>query len=95
MEFEWDNDKDVANRAKHGIGFDEAKHIFDGPVYTVVDDRSDYGELREISIGSLDMAVVISVVHTDRNGKTRLISARRANRKERRLYYDHIQKALG
>ena len=31
MEFEWDNDKDVLNRAKHGISFDEAKHIFDGP----------------------------------------------------------------
>ena len=95
MEFEWDSDKDAANRAKHGISFDEAKHIFDGIVYTVVDDRTDYGELREISIGSLDMAVVICVVHTDRDGKTRLISARRASRKERKTYYDYIEEALG
>ena len=95
MEFEWDSDKEVANREKHGISFDEAKHIFDGIVYTVVDDRSDYGEVREISIGSLDMAVVITVVHTDRNGKIRLISARRANRTERRIYYDHIQETFG
>ena len=95
MEFEWDSDKDVANRIKHGINFDEAKDIFYGPVYTVVDGRSDYGELRELSIGSLDMVVIISVVHTDRNGKTRLISARRANRKERKLYYDHIKETLG
>ena len=41
MEFEWDSDKDAANRAKHGISFDEAKHIFDGIVYTVVDDRTE------------------------------------------------------
>lgn len=95
MEFEWDSGKEAANREKHGISFDEAKEIFDGLVYTAVDDRADYGELRKISIGSLDMAVVITVVHTDRNGKTRLISARKANRKERRTYYDHIEKALG
>ena len=95
MEFQWDSDKDVANRVKHGISFDEAKHIFDGIVYTVVDDRSDYGEVREISIGSLDMEIVVTVVHTDRNGKIRLISARRANRKERRMYYDHIQETFG
>ncbi|MEN8132164.1 MAG: BrnT family toxin [Pseudomonadota bacterium] len=95
MDFEWDSDKDAANREKHGISFDEAKHIFDGLVYTVADDRSDYGELREIRIGSPDMAVIVAVVHADRNGKTRLISARRANRKERKVYYDHIQETLG
>ena len=95
MEFEWDSSKEAANREKHGISFDEAKEIFEGIVYTAVDDRADYSELRKISIGSLDMAVVITVVHTDRNGKTRLISARKANRKERRVYYDHIEKALG
>lgn len=95
MEFEWDHNKDEANRAKHGIGFAEAKHVFDGPVFTVVDDRFDYGERREISIGVLGEAVVVVVVHTERQGKTRLISARKANRKEWRQYYAHLEKARG
>jgi uncharacterized DUF497 family protein len=90
MEFEWDYDKDRVNRKKHGISFDEAKHIFDGPVLTRIDDREDYGEIREISMGSLLGHVVIVVVHTDRAGKTRIISARKANRKERQVYYDSI-----
>ncbi|MCP5006734.1 MAG: BrnT family toxin [Planctomycetes bacterium] len=95
MGYEWDSEKNEANREKHGIGLEEARYIFDGIVYTIDDDRSDYGELRQISIGSLDMAVVVTVVHTDRKGKIRLISARRANRKERKAYYDHIKKTLG
>ena len=90
MEFEWDDDKDRVNRKKHGISFDEAKHAFDGPVLIRIDDREDYGEIREISMGSLLGHVVIVVVHTDRAGKTRIISARKANRKERQVYYDSI-----
>ena len=90
MEFEWDDDKDRVNRKKHGISFDEAKHVFDGPVLIRIDDREDYGEIREISMGSLLGHVVIVVVHTDRAGKTRIISARKANRKERQVYYDSI-----
>ena len=43
MNFEWDRDKNEANLKKHGIGFDEAKHIFDGPTLTRADDRQDYG----------------------------------------------------
>lgn len=94
MEFEWNHNKNESNRAKHGIGFDEAKEIFDGPVFTVVDDRFDYGERREISIGSLGVAIVV-VVHTERRRKTRLISARKANRKERETYYAHLEKTRG
>ena len=90
MEFEWDDDKDRGNRKKHGIGFDEAKHIFDGSVLIRIDDREDYGEIREISMGTLSGHVVIVVVHTARAGKTRIISARKANRKERQVYYDSI-----
>ena len=91
----WDKAKDKANQEKHGISFEEVYHIFDGPVFSFTDDRHDYGEKREISIGALQEAVVIVVVHTDRYGKTLLISARRANRNERRMYYDHIGKTSG
>ncbi|MGK0265955.1 MAG: uncharacterized DUF497 family protein [Maricaulis sp.] len=87
--FEWDEAKNAANIAKHGLSFQEAVQAFDGPVFTIVDDRVDYGERREISIGLIDDRAIIAIVHTDRQGRTRLISARRANRKERALYHGH------
>tara|TARA_R110002124_G_scaffold227736_1_gene392941 strand:+ start:355 stop:639 length:285 start_codon:yes stop_codon:yes gene_type:complete len=87
--FEWDEAKNAANIAKHGLSFKEAVQAFDGPVFTIVDDRVDYGELREISIGLIEDRAIIAIVHTDRQGRTRLISARRANRKERALYHGH------
>ena len=95
MEFEWDEEKSESNLSKHGISFDEAKHIFSGPVLTFVDDRSDeYGEVRELSIGALGETIVLTVVHTNREGKVRLISARRANRQERSRYYDYIKETF-
>ena len=45
-QFEWDDEKDRSNRAKHGIGFEEAKVIFASPVLTAPDERQDYGEER-------------------------------------------------
>ncbi|ETW94244.1 MAG: hypothetical protein ETSY2_50095, partial [Candidatus Entotheonella gemina] len=44
MNFEWDANKDRENQAKHGVRFDEAKHIFDGPLLTRLDNRADDGE---------------------------------------------------
>ena len=87
MYFEWDRAKNEANLERHGIGFDEAKHVFDGPVLTRADDRRDYGENRDISLGALSPDAVLVVVHTARGDKIRLISARRANRRERTVYY--------
>ena len=94
MGFEWDDDKDRVNREKYGISFNEAKHIFNGPVLTRIDDCEDYGEIWEISMGTLLGHAVIVMVHTDRAGKTRIISARKANRKERQVYCDHIEKKI-
>ncbi|NIR29201.1 MAG: BrnT family toxin [Gammaproteobacteria bacterium] len=59
---------------------------------TWLDDRQDYGEDRYLSIGALSQTAIIVVAHTDRNGKTPLISARRANRKERTLY--HLNRSI-
>ncbi len=92
MDFEWDEEKNKANIAKHGIAFEEAALIFRGIALTEIDVRQDYGEVREISIGSLPEQVVIVVVHTDRSGVTRIISARSANRTERRKYDDYCKK---
>jgi uncharacterized DUF497 family protein len=93
LAFEWDSDKDSANLKKHGIRFSEAATIFQADVLTV-EDPGGYGELREISFGRLggaaDGSVVICVAHTDRLGKTRIISARKATPHERKhfdVYY--------
>lgn len=91
MEFEWDEAKNRSNIGKHGIGFELARRIFDGPVLTRLDNRKDYGEDRSVSIGAVD-GVALVVVHTDREARVRLISARAASSKETRAYYEQIQK---
>lgn len=91
MSFEWREEKNQTNIRDHGIRFEDAQKIFDGPVLTEIDDREDYDEIREISLGLFNGIVVLTVVHTDRDGKTRLISARKATPKERRRYEKAIQ----
>jgi uncharacterized DUF497 family protein len=90
MDFEWDADKDTENQAKHGISFEEAQCIFNGPILTKIDAREAYGEVREISMGMLSPDAVLVVVHTERGESTRLISARKANRRERQIFYDYL-----
>ncbi len=92
MEFEWDDAKNEANLKKHKLRFETAIAIFNDIVLTRTDDREDYGEVREISVGMIEGTVVIVVVHTDRDGTLRIISARPANRSERKLYYDYRAK---
>jgi uncharacterized DUF497 family protein len=84
--YEWDAQKARANIAKHGVSFEVAIRIFEGPVLTYCDDSYNYHELREISIGMVGVTVVLVVVHTDRSGVTRIISARPATRRERVRY---------
>jgi uncharacterized protein len=86
MPYEWDPNKERSNIAKHGVSFTLAQRIFEGPVVTLDDVRFDYGEIRSITIGQVDGVVMLTVVHTDRAGRTRIISARPASRKERMRY---------
>jgi uncharacterized DUF497 family protein len=89
MDFEWDEDKRRANYRKHGLDFRDAEKVFAGITIKAEDKRQDYGEKRLISLGRLeDVAVVI--VHTERGDRTRIISMRRANQKERRTYEEKI-----
>ena len=91
MVFEWDETKNQANIRKHGVSFETAKRIFDGLVLTWRDNRRDYAEDRYISIGCVASAALVVVAHTDRDGHTRLISARPASRKERQIYHERIR----
>jgi hypothetical protein len=92
MQFEWDDNKNAANLKKHGISFDEAALIFKGIVLTRLDNREDYGETREISTGMIGGQTVVIVAHTDRSNAIRIISARLANKAEKKAYYDYYQK---
>lgn len=91
--FEWDEEKNRSNIRKHGIDFLDARRIFDGFVLTRMDDRFDYGEPREVSIGMIGRVVALAVVHTDRAGRSRIISARKASRGERTRYEEAVRKA--
>lgn len=94
MKFEWDEAKNRQNIAKHGLRFEDAQKIFDGFTVDRIDDRFDYGEERTISIGLLAGVAVLAMVHTDRGGVCRIISARPAKDKERQIYATAIQQAL-
>jgi uncharacterized DUF497 family protein len=91
MTFEWDPAKNAANIARHGVSFEQAARIFNGPVLTWADVRDDYGEMREISIGLFDGIATLVVAHTDRGEVTRIISARRALKHERKRYEETIR----
>ncbi len=87
MQFEWDENKNLQNQAKHGISFEEASEIWTDPYLLIVPARRR-GETRKLAIGE-NISCIISVVHTIRGTKTRIISARRATDFERRKYYEH------
>lgn len=86
MDFEWDDDKNEANAIKHGFDFERAITIFNGVTLDWEDTRKNYGEKRTISLGLMGGVVIIAMVHTDRHGKKRIISARQAKLRERRIY---------
>ena len=83
--FEWDIAKDAANVDKHGLNFDYAIRIFAEPVLERIDQRRDYGEVRIIPLGVVD-DLELTIVFTERGGRRRIISARRAHNHERRAY---------
>ena len=89
MEFEWEDAKADANQAKHSIIFTEAMTVFADPLaLTGFDPDHSLDEDLFITMGeSLDGKLLI-VSHTDRDDRIRIISAREANRKERKDYED-------
>ncbi len=87
MQFEWDSAKAAANLLKHGVSFDEAKTVFDDPLY--VDfydpDHSD-SEHRYIIIGQSQQGRLLIVSYTERDEAIRLISSREVTRTEQEAY---------
>ena len=87
MRFEWDPTKAETNVRKHGVGFDEASTVF-GDALSVSgrDLGHSVGEPRFVTIGLSSYGRVLVVCHADRGGVVRIISARAAIRKEKRIY---------
>ena len=85
LEFEWDEGKARDNVEKHGVTFEEAAEIFFDPFYQE-GDASTEDEQREFVIGYSVAQGLLLVVYVERGERTRIISARRAMRQQRRLY---------
>ena len=86
MEFEWDPDKADSNFTKHGVDFADAVAVFDDPrVLSVVDPRSS-GERRCQAVGTVEGRALFVVYTMRGTGVCRIISARRASRRERTAY---------
>ena len=76
--------------AKHGVSLALAEILFAGPHVTVADDRFDYGEAREIGFGLVQGRLFVCVF-VDRNGERRVISLRKANKREAKRYGEELE----
>jgi uncharacterized DUF497 family protein len=86
MEFEWSAEKASRNFEKHGVLFQHAASVFLDPARAdAADERHNYGEDRRLVFGMID-GELFAVVYTLRGDVVRLISARKANDRERRKY---------
>ena len=88
MVFSWDEEKNRANLLKHGLGFETAQYVFEDPLHLSRIDRIEHGEIRWQTIGLVEGLLLILVAHTvsEDEESIRIISARRATKKERRFY---------
>lgn len=86
--FEWDPDKDVSNRGKHGVSFEEAKTVFtDQFARLIAGPDHSQEEDRFILLGMSIYSNLLVVCHCTRTGEViRIISARKADKQERRIY---------
>jgi uncharacterized DUF497 family protein len=93
LQFEWDEDKAASNQKKHGVTFEEAATVFADPLGAIFDDEAhSEEEQREIIVGHSANNQLLLVSFTERAGGIRIISARRATKRERRDYEENPQR---
>ncbi len=88
--YEWDETKSKKNFIKRGLNFADAEIVFSGACATFEDTRFDYGEPRFITFGLLEERMVV-IAHTPRGEKTRIISMRKANNREQKIYKERLK----
>lgn len=87
MRFEWDGKKAATNLAKHGVSFEEAKTVFDDPLYIdFYDPDHAEAEARYLIVGVSSQRRLLIVSYTERGDSIRLISARTVTQRERQVY---------
>jgi len=86
MSFEYDPAKAAANLKKHGVSFADAEGVLSDPLAVTIEDITAAGEARFVTVGLGSAGEILVVVYTEREGRFRLISARRATPRERRNY---------
>jgi uncharacterized DUF497 family protein len=90
MIYERDKAKNQSNFSKHGLDFGDAEQVLTGPCVSFLDDRFDYGEERVVTLGLLAGRAVV-IVHAPRGGDTtRIISMRKANKREQESYQERL-----
>lgn len=91
MAYEWNEDKRIVNLKKHGLDFKDAPMVYEHPDKLTVESLRN-GELRKIDIAEV-RGLIITLIYTERHDYIRIISFRRASKKERR--YHNEQQDLG
>ena len=87
MQFEWSENKAASNLSKHGVSFEEAKTVFDDPLYVdFYDPDHSEDEERYLIVGKSNRGRLLIVSYTERGDSIRLISARELTRTEREAY---------
>jgi uncharacterized protein len=96
MEFVWDERKRQENLRKHGLDFVDAPHVFRLPFYEKADQRIQYGEDRVVAVGFLLQRVVV-LVYAERpqQNVNRIISLRKATKREREEFKQYLENRLG
>jgi len=90
--FEWDSQKAKSNLKKHGVSFEEASTAFQNTLSLTIDDPlHSIDEVRVVLIGMSNKNRLLVVVHTERGDNIRIISARKATKKERKNYESNEQ----
>jgi len=90
MRFTWSEAKRAANLKVHGLDFVDAPSVFEGATYTFEDDRFSYSEQRFVTLGLL-AGVPVSIIHTENAHEIRVISFRKATKREAQIYFGAIQ----
>ena len=89
--FEWNPAKAKANLSKHGVSFEEAASVFADPMARIFPDQShSANEHRELIVGHSRESTLLVVSFIERTASVRVISARRATRRERRDYEENV-----
>jgi uncharacterized protein len=90
MEYTWSEAKRAANIKAHGLDFIDVPRVFEDVTFTFEDDRFSYGEQRFVTLGLL-AGVPVSIAHTETDHEIRIISFRKATKRETKIYFAEVK----